>query len=228
MSIRTIIVPPTLHKDSIPSMVLNLQDAIHDQSVSIIVLAGKDGVFCRGMDLDVWNRKQKDELEPSVKGFTGLLKTLLTLPKPIIAKVDGCALAGGLGIAAASDVLVATKDSRFGLPEGNMGLVPSIILPALMLRLSMQKIRRLAFSCSSIGAEEASRIGLVDFLVAQEELDTTVNRHARRMGRAKAESVKALRSITGKIWTGDFDGMLSSCELVTLEMIGRMTAPHDR
>ena len=87
---------------------------------------------------------------------------------PAVAYVDGEARGGGVGLAAACDLVLATPRATFALPEALFGLVPGAIRPILEERMAPQKVRRLALLAGSIGAEEALALGLVDRIVADE------------------------------------------------------------
>src|SRR5689334_23626660 len=91
-----------------------------------IVMEGSGGVFCNGLDIAHFDFKEEKE---ELHFFAGLLLGLRHATKAVIAVVDGSALGGGVGLAAAADLVIATENASFGLPESMIGLAPAIILP---------------------------------------------------------------------------------------------------
>ncbi len=155
-----------------------------------LVIEGVPGRFCLGMDfatLEVIAQPAR------LRGFAGMMQALLTVPIPTLAIVDGPALGGGLGVAAACDVVLASDRARFGLPEALYGLAPAIIRPALLGRLSPQQLRMLVVTCHSRSADEGRALGLADEVVPHAELATARSRIVRQLRRASGDTVAALR-----------------------------------
>lgn len=144
-------------------------------------------VFCAGMALDAL---AADVTEDSVERFARVLVQLRFLPRPTLAVVAGEALGGGLGLAAACDVVLAGARARFGLPECLFGLVPGAVLPFVEERAGAGAARRLAIVGDSVGAAEALHVGLADDVVDDDTLESAERRWVRRLGRARAESVR--------------------------------------
>jgi enoyl-CoA hydratase/carnithine racemase len=154
-----------------------------------VVLHGAPERFCLGMNVET--APPTDEQRAV---FTQVIARLLRCPRPTLAVVDGPALGGGLGLAAACDYVLATPRARFGLPEALHGLVPALIRPALRTRLSPQRLRMLLFTCYSRSAEEAMVLGLVDRIVDVDELGPATRNTIRQLARARTESVIACRA----------------------------------
>jgi enoyl-CoA hydratase/carnithine racemase len=147
----------------------------------VLVIEGEPGRFCLGMDF------AGDHGHASLTGFAGMLRALLLCPVPTLAIIDGPALGGGLGIAAACDVVLASERSCFGLPEALYGLAPAIIRPALLRRLSPAALGMMVATCASRDVHEAHRLGLVD------EIGTDPRPILRNLRRARHETIAALR-----------------------------------
>lgn len=147
----------------------------------VLVLEGADGRFCLGMDF------AGDHSHASLTGFAGMMRALMLCPVPTLAIVDGPALGGGLGVAAACDVVLASERSRFGLPEALYGLAPAIIRPALRRRLSSGALAMMVATCASRDVHDAHRLGLVD------EIGTDARPILRNLRRARHETIAALR-----------------------------------
>ena len=170
-------------------------DAVLECSDPVIVLAGGLETFCRGMDLTAFatERAGSAGIESGVGAFARALQAIRTVAKPVIAVVTGTALGGGVGIAAAADLVIATPSARFGLPEALFGLVPGMVLPVLLDRMPRQKARWLALTCHTHTASEAQGLGLVDQLVADDQLESAVRTAIKVLSRARSSAVASLK-----------------------------------
>jgi enoyl-CoA hydratase/carnithine racemase len=169
------------------------------RDVAAVVLEGTSSNFCLGMDLVAVVRAARVEtasLRHGLEAFARALKLLIRTPRPTLAVVDGPALGGGLGLAAACDVVLATERARFGLPEALYGLVPAIIRPVLLTRLTPQRVNLLLFTCRSHSVHEAAALGLVDRIVSVERIDQVRREILRELRRARSETVERSRSWT--------------------------------
>src|SRR4051812_49298007 len=119
----------------------DIEFAVDDPRHGAIVFAGADGIFCEGLNLTplASGTAGCDVIVEAIEAFTRCLAVLRRSPKPTIALVDGEARGGGLGLAAACDVVVATDRSQFALPELLWGLLPAVIYPSLRQRMTVQQ-----------------------------------------------------------------------------------------
>jgi enoyl-CoA hydratase/carnithine racemase len=117
----------------------------------------------------------------------------------VLAAIDGAVLGGGIGVAAACDIVIATRRSSFGLPEGLFGLIPAVVLPVLQARISPPRARWLAMTAYSRSAEEAQALGLTDILCADEKLASTVSRSLRDVSRVQGSAIAALKRFSREI-----------------------------
>jgi enoyl-CoA hydratase/carnithine racemase len=185
-------VPETLDADRAN----RLADAVEVCDAAVIVLEGHADTFCRGMDFTALIAASDDRaISYGVASFARCVRAIRAAEMPVIAVVDGATLGGGVGIAAASDCVIATHRATFGLPEALFGLVPGVVLPVLRDRMTAQHARSLALAPHARGVAEAQRIGLVDLAVAAPELDAAVRRTVRELSRAKRGAVKSLRRL---------------------------------
>ncbi len=209
VNVKRIALPPSLGCENESFLLEDLKLAARDESVTAVVLHGGEGVFCRGLDLGgiVSAGCDGSGAKAAADTFADLLTAILFLPRPVIAEVDGEARGGGMGIAAACDVVVATRRSSFGLPETMFGLIPAIIGPALLQRITPQKLRWLALSCEAVDAERALELGLADIVIENEQLERSVQRIAHRFRHADPTAVASLKEYLGKaagemMWEG--------------------------
>lgn len=155
------------------------QSAGRDPNVKVITLSGKGAAFCAGADLEYLGRIQKYDLEQNradSQQLANLFRVIHELRKPVIAVVNGPALAGGCGLASVCDFVIAsTEQSRFGYTEVRIGFIPAVVMIFLMKRVGEGKARELVLRGNIIDADEAKSIGLVNTVVPEEDLQTSMN-----------------------------------------------------
>lgn len=143
------------------------------QAVRIIVLTGAGQTFCSGGDLhDLGTLEGEHRALP--KRMDELLRTVNETPHVVIARVQGAAFGGGMGLVCVSDIAVAGYSARFGLQEVRLGLVPSIILPYVMQRAGFTHARQLLLTGVEFGYAEAHTYCLIQHYCADNELDARV------------------------------------------------------
>lgn len=158
----------------------------------VIVLTGAGESFCAGMDLDYLQRYSKlGEMEnlEDARNFMRLLQLIHTLKKPIIAMVNGPALGGGCGIAAACDyVFAGRKRALIGTPEVKLGFLPALILVYLIKRMGEGATRELVLRGGVLNAEEAMSKGLVTEVIDDGKLAPTVLEFASKLASTTSAS----------------------------------------
>src|SRR6266571_303929 len=146
--------------------------------VRAVVLAGHGKVFCAGADLN-WMKKIAelglDENRKDAMAFGAMLNRLHALKKPTVARIHGAAFAGGMGLAAACDIAVASTDTEFCMSEVRLGLSPATVGPYVLAAMGERAAQRYFLTAERFTAAEAYRIGFVQELARPEELDATVN-----------------------------------------------------
>jgi enoyl-CoA hydratase len=162
---------------TLEAMATAFDELDHDPAVRVLVLTGAgDKAFCAGADL----RSGLTSDPSAVEGHEqrGLLRRLFAtteaLRTPLIGRINGHALAGGLGVALACDLLVAVEDATFGTPEVRVGLWPHVISALLVQHLGPKRALEWMMTGRRYPAAEAERLGLVNRVVAREELDEAV------------------------------------------------------
>jgi methylglutaconyl-CoA hydratase len=148
-----------------------------DPGVRVVVLAAEGSTFCAGGDLG-WMRAQMtadgETRAREARRLALMLRTLNELPKPLVARVQGNAFGGGVGMLSACDVAVGAAGVKMGLTETRLGLIPATIGPYVVARMGEPAARRVFFSARLFGAEEAVRLGLLARAVPDAELDAAV------------------------------------------------------
>ncbi len=149
-----------------------------DSNVRVIVLAGEGKHFSAGADLQWMQRASSASREwnlEDARRFAGMLARIESCPKPTVARVQGAALGGGVGLACACDLAIAADNASFAVSEARFGILPAVIGPYVVNAVGKRHAKRLALTTTRIAAAEALAIGLVQQVVAPEALDAAVD-----------------------------------------------------
>lgn len=144
-----------------------------------LVVTGEGAAFCAGADLN-WMRRSvtytRDENEADARRMAMMYRALDELPCPTIARVNGSALGGGMGLIACCDVAVAVDSAQFGFTEARLGIAPAVISPFVLAKTGAAAARRYFLTAELFGAVEAKAMGLVHEVVPADDLDLAVDR----------------------------------------------------
>ena len=164
-----------------------------------VVLSGAGKVFCAGGDLG-WMKAQiaADRAGRMVEAtkLAMMLKALNEMPTPLIGRIHGGAFGGGAGLTCVCDVAIADADTRFGLTETRLGLIPATIGPYVLARMGEGNARRVFMSSRIFGAEEAAALGLIARAVSAEDLDAAVEAEAAPYLSVAPHAVGAAKALT--------------------------------
>src|SRR5690554_4883280 len=174
-----------------------------DGAVRVVVLEGAGASFSAGADLN-WMRRMAaaDETanrEDSLR-LARLMRTLDELPKPTIARVQGAAFGGGVGLVACCDIAIGVPEAKFGLTESRLGLLPAVISPYVVAAIGARNARRYFATAEIFDAAEAQRIGLLHEVVAADGLDAAIDRQITLLLKAapfaSADAKRLVREVT--------------------------------
>ncbi|MEO6154976.1 MAG: enoyl-CoA hydratase-related protein [Thermomonas sp.] len=154
-----------------------LQQVAADTGVRVVVLEAEGASFSAGADLN-WMRGMAAASEDANRvdslALARLMRTLDELPKPTIARVQGAAFGGGVGLVACCDIAIAAESAKFGLTESKLGLLPAVISPYVIAAIGQRQARRYFATAEIFDATEALRIGLLHHVVDADALDAAV------------------------------------------------------
>jgi len=191
-----------------------LQDVLKalakDSAVRVVVLTGEGKAFCSGQDLKAASGDQKRSFMQSLhKRYNPIIRAMRSLPKPIIARVNGVAAGAGCSLALACDLIVAAEEATFIEVFINIGLVPdsgsSYFLPRLV---GMAKAFELCSMGSRVKAGEAVSIGLINKAVPADQLDEAVKSYSDYFASAPTKSIGIIKKMLNKSTTSTLDDML--------------------
>ncbi|MEJ5255372.1 MAG: enoyl-CoA hydratase-related protein [Acidimicrobiales bacterium] len=173
-----------------------------DRDVRVVVLTGAgDAAFCAGADLTgMADGAGHLELHESRGELAGVFRQLWHLGKPTIARVRGYALAGGMGLALACDLVIAADDAQFGTPEIDVGLWPFMITVPLVRSMPPKKALELMMTGRRVSAEEAERIGFVTRVVPVDQLDAAVDELAATLASKSPAVMRLGRDSFYAVW----------------------------
>jgi methylglutaconyl-CoA hydratase len=149
-----------------------------DSAVRVIVLAGDGRHFSAGADLQWMQRASAATREwnlDDARRFAAMLSRIERCPKPTVARIQGAALGGGVGLACACDIAIAADTASFSVSEARFGILPAVIGPYVVNAVGRRQAKRLALSTARITAAEALAIGLVQQVAALEQLDKAID-----------------------------------------------------
>jgi methylglutaconyl-CoA hydratase len=161
-----------------------LQQIEDDTRVRVVVLTGEGASFSAGADLGWMKRMARagqKENRKDARQLAKLMRTLNHLDKPTIARVNGAAFGGGVGLIACCDIAIGADSAKFGLTETRLGLVPAVISPYVVDAIGARQSRRLFLTAEIFDAAEAVRIGLLHRAVSAKQLDAAVQGEVDRL-----------------------------------------------
>jgi methylglutaconyl-CoA hydratase len=205
---RITLARPELHNAFDDHLIAELTAAIEaagsDAAVRAVVLTGTGASFSAGADMN-WMRgmakaSEQENREDSLK-LARLMRSLQFCPKPTIARVNGAAYGGGVGLVACCDIAIGVDTAKFGLTEVKLGLVPAVISPYVVQAIGLRQARRLFITGELFDANTAQAIGLLHQSVAAEALDDAIDNvlklFARTGPQAQAEAKQLALRMAG-------------------------------
>lgn len=168
-----------------------------------VVLGGEGSVFCAGADVEWMRASVRLSLEENERDATAMQRMFAAVdacPVPVIARVQGAALGGGMGLCAVSDIVVATADATFGFTETKLGIIPAVISTFVVPKIGESHARALFSTGERFGAERAQRLGLVHEVVPDEaNLDARVTALVDELRSAGPTALRAAKALVREI-----------------------------
>jgi len=190
------------NETAIAHLTMAFDEASQDGNVRAIVLAANGPAFCAGADLN-WMKKMAGysaaENEADALRLADMLRTIYFSPKPVVAKVQGDCYAGGMGLVAACDIVVAAEGVNFCLSEVKLGLIPATISPYVIKAMGDQASRRYFLTAERFDAREAHRLGLAHEVVPAEQLDAKVGEIVKALSGNSPNAVREAKALVRDI-----------------------------
>jgi len=199
---------PEVHNafnDELIAEAIDLFSNIDPDAARAIVLKGSGKTFCAGADLNWMSRMVSYTRDENVRDSSLLAKMFALMnecPLPIVGRIQGAAIGGGVGLAAVCDVAVAMSDAKFGLSEVKLGILPAVISPYVIAKIGETHARALFLTGERFEAERAMRIGLVHRVVdTLEQLDAAVYETVTQLKTSGPEAVRECKKLIAHVAT---------------------------
>lgn len=179
-----------------------LRQAVADDGVRVVVIAGAGKDFCSGADLGVLQKIAGASVVENTEDARSLLELfalIRQIPLPVVAAVTGKALAGGCGLATACDLVLASASARFGYPEVKIGFVPAMVMAILRRNVSEKRAFELITRGEEIAASHALEIGLVNQVYSDESFPTAVDAYLKRFAELSKQAIALTKGLLYQI-----------------------------
>lgn len=182
-----------------------------DTAVRAVVLAAEGKAFCAGGDLN-WMRRAADynwdENVADIRALGEMLQAINETPKPVIARVQGSAFGGGVGMLCACDIVLAVPEAKFSLSETRLGLIPGVISPFVLGALGPRQARRYALTGEIFDAPAAREIGLVHEVMPEHELDPAIATLVANIKKGGPKAVAGSKALMRRVAWRSIDAAL--------------------
>ncbi|MGH3320637.1 MAG: enoyl-CoA hydratase-related protein [Streptosporangiaceae bacterium] len=198
-SVATITLDSPTNRNALSTRLVTQLDAAlrvtrDDAHTRVVVLTGTGPVFCAGADL-----KEQRRAEAPAPPLTAILAAIWDHPKPVVARVNGPARAGGIGLIAACDIAVAPEGATFGFSEVRVGVAPAMIAVVCLRRLLPRAALEYFLTGGPFDAAIAAEIGLVNRVVLADGLDAAVDRYVDMLLRGAPEALAETKALAGTV-----------------------------
>ncbi len=184
-----------------PLLIEELTEALNEAEAcdcGVVILTGAGPAFCSGLDmenLETLSASTPEEHRRDAENMAVVLRTLYDFPKPIIAAVNGPAIAGGMALATIPDFTLAAPEAKFGYTEVRVGFVPAIVASFLIRQVGERRTRELLLSGRILKAQEAMQLGLVTQIVDQSDLMATARALAQTLLLNSPQAMQAVKRL---------------------------------
>lgn len=201
-----------------------LAEAAADVAVRVVLLRGAGKDFCSGADLAALKRVTENTIGENLadaRNLADLFTSMRRHPRPIVAAVQGRALAGGCGLATACDLVLAEESAQFGYPEVNIGFIPAMVMAILRRSVSEKQAFELITRGEVVDARTAERIGLINRVYTDADFDQSVEEYVVALAAKSDSAVSLAKSLLYQMDGMTFEGALEAG--AQMNAITRMT-----
>lgn len=204
----------------IKALIVALNNINQDKKIRIVVITGKGQSFSSGADLN-WMQSMagynmQDNINDALQ-LAELMQTLYTLNKPTIAKINGSAFGGALGLIACCDFAISTANAMFGFSEVKLGLVPAVISPYIINAIGLRHANQLFLTAETFDSFDALEYGLLDEAIDYQHLDETIQSYIDQLLLGGPEAQAACKTLTRKL-----NPISKDIEQYTTELIAKL------
>ena len=194
---------PESHNAFNPELIKELTQAFRDvgqdEAVRVVVLTGRGRNFCAGADVNFMRAAAEFTFAQNVsdgQAIFDLMDTVDSCPKPVIGRINGAAIGGGVGLVSCCDIVIAVERATFAFSEARLGIIPAVISPFVLAKIGVSQGRELFLTGERFAAARAQQIGLVHHIVADEaELEAKVGERVEQLLMAAPGAVAAAKNL---------------------------------
>lgn len=183
----------------IAELTLAFQAVSQDETVRVVVLTGRGRSFCAGADVNFMRAAADFTFAQNMsdgQAIFDLMNVVDSCPKPVIGRINGAAIGGGVGLVSCCDIVVAVERATFAFSEVRLGIIPAVISPFVLAKIGVAQGRELFLTGERFAAHHAQRLGLVHYLVADEvELDAKVQERIEQLLQAAPGAIAAAKNL---------------------------------
>lgn len=169
-----------------------------DAAAKVVLLQATGTVFCSGADLSEASQGSTGDAQDAPRGIVRLQRAIVGSSKPVVLRLQGAVRAGGIGLVAAADVVVASEQATFALTEVKLGLAPAVISLTVLPRLTSRAAAYTFLTGETFGAAEAERMGLVTRAVPADGLDAEVQRVCASLATGAAQGLRETKALLAR------------------------------
>ncbi len=213
-----------LNGELVSELKIALAESARDSACRVVLLSGAGTDFCSGADLAGLEKTAKADVLDNMADARAMAEVFLATrnhPRPVIAAVQGRALAGGCGLATACDIILASDGAQFGYPEVNIGFVPAMVMAILRRSVSEKAALELVVTGQSVSAARAYELGLVHHVYPVDQFKTEVDDYAAKLAGKSASAVMLSKRLLYNMDSMSFEAALEAG--VEINAIARMT-----
>jgi methylglutaconyl-CoA hydratase len=169
-----------------------------DDNVKIIILTGNGKSFCAGADLNWMKSMAKYTMGENIRDSKLLLdlyEAIYSCPKPVIGKINGHAFGGGIGLIAVCDITIGIPKKKYAFSEVNLGIIPSVISTYIVRRIGLSNMQRLFITGERFTSEYAKEIGLLDYVVSEEEFDSKIQNTIEQLRSSGSKAIEEIKKL---------------------------------
>jgi enoyl-CoA hydratase/carnithine racemase len=185
-----------------------IQEVTDNAQVHVVVLTGAGGAFAAGADISEFPKvyESSESATRATEIIMQAMNAVAECPKPVIAKIEGACIGGGCGLALTCDIRMASSNSKFGITPGKLGLAYMLTdTRRLVDAVGLSKAKDILYTGRILGAEEAYRIGLVDYLLPEDELEQFVADYTNRLAQNSSFSLRTTKDFMLRIVSGQMN-----------------------
>jgi methylglutaconyl-CoA hydratase len=213
-----------LNSEIVAELKAAISETGRDPQCRVVLLSGAGKDFCSGADLEGLDKTAQADILDNMAGTRQTADLFLMMrnhPRPIVAAVQGRALAGGCGLATACDIILAAQSAQFGYPEVNIGFVPAMVMAILRRSISEKAAFELVATGEIISASRAHELGLIHRIYSDDQFAHEVDAYAARLASKSASAVTLSKRLLYNMDSMSFESALQSG--VEINAIARMT-----